>query len=113
MGHIQKAGSYFYKVANILLLAIIINIFFFIALERMAHKINEAFPTNTKSAFGFESEAESQYINEITNKQAKEKSYTIIVLICSNLILIISMINNLYNAANCLINYDIKRKVEE
>jgi hypothetical protein len=33
MGNIKKAGSYFYKVANILILAIIINTIFFIAIK--------------------------------------------------------------------------------
>jgi hypothetical protein len=147
MENIQIAGSYFYKVANILLLTIILNIIFYFAIkqayspEAMLSEVTEvaastATPVSPETAGGAPSPAlseaqiqqaikdqqnlalaqQAQY--EFQNQQRiaekiKERSYAINVMICINLFLSILIIYNLYIAANCLINYDIKEGVKE
>jgi hypothetical protein len=148
MENIQKAGSYFYKVANILLLTIILNIIFYFAIkqayspEAMLSEVTEvaapstATPVSSETPGGAPSPAlseaqiqqaikdqqnlalaqQAQY--EFQNQQRiaekiKERSYAINVLICINLFLSILIIYNLYIAANCLINYDLKEEVKE
>ena len=149
MENIKKAGSYFYKVANIILLATLINILFFVAIkqvyspEAMVPEVNEVeattpvpYPTTSaapgEASSPVPSEAqlqqaikdqqilalEQQAIHENQKQQKiaekiKERSYAINVLICINIILIILLIYNLYIAANCLIECDKIRKVEE
>lgn len=146
MENIQKAGSYFYKVANILLLAIIVNVIFFIAIkqayspEAMLSEVTEVAAPSTATAVESGGGGPSPALSEAQIQQAikdqqnlalaqqaqyefqnqqriaekiKERSYAINVLVCINLFLSILIIYNLYIAANCLINYDIKRKVEE
>jgi hypothetical protein len=118
MGNIKKAGSYFLKVANILLIAITINALFFIYIKQapLPEAIAADFPATMSSDpienANFDRERQ-QVIAEKINENIKIRSYAINVLICLNSFLSILIIYNLYIAANCLIEYDKREKVEE
>jgi hypothetical protein len=118
MENIKKAGGYFYKIANILILATIINIIFFIVINQAPspEAIAADFPTRVST----DSREDANYnlqrqqaIAEKINEKIKERSYTINALIGINLFLTILIIFHLYFAANCLIEYDKIGKVEE
>ena len=97
MSNIKKAGSYFLHVANILLIGIIINIIFFIAIKQEYSP--EAMATVSPSVKSFE--------------KVKEVLDAINKLIWFNLFATILIIYNLFKAAYCLIDYDIMEKVEK
>ena len=132
MENIKKAGSYFYIVANSLVLAIIINTIFFFAIKQayspeamLSEGVTPAatFYAPAAGAGQTQKTIEDQrlaqqaiYENQKQQKIAekiKERSYAINVLICIDLFLSILIIYNLYCAANCLIEYDQTGKVEE
>ena len=118
MENIKKAGGYFYKIANILILATIINIIFFIVIKQAPtpEAIAADFPT-IESTYSPEvanyNLQRQQAIAEKINEKIKERSFTINALIGINLFLTILIIFHLYFAANCLIEYDKVGKVEE
>ena len=123
MVKIKEAGSYFIKVANILLIAITINVLFFIYIKQAPspEAIVADFPATYAVGLDFNSLEENakldrerqQAIAEKINENIKIRSYAINVLIGLNLFLSILIIYNIYNAANCLNEYDKIEKVEE
>ena len=118
MRNIKKAGSYFTKIANILLLAVTINIIFFIVITQAQspEAIAADFPRSVAPVYTVQAKDDiqrQQSIVEKINENIKIRSYAINFLICLNSFLTILLIYYLYKAADCLINYDIKEEVKE
>jgi hypothetical protein len=118
MKNIKKAGSYFMNVTNILILATIINIIFFIVLtqappqEAVAADFPETVSSDPIAQANYDFQRQ-QAIAEKINENIKTRSYAINVLICLNSFLTILLIFHLYKAANCLLEYDKNEKKDD